>query len=508
MSASLPGRLRDGPWLRASLAFGLLTALLIAATFDTLQSMVTVWHATTTYHHCFLVLPISLALIWRRRARLRRYLPHHSPAALLGLLGFGALWLIGLAGDLRLFQHVALIGLLVSLFVAVFGSAIAREIRFPLAFLAFMVPAGNVLIPHLQSFTAEFAVRLLRLAAVPVFQDGIMIETPAGVFEVAEACAGVRFLIANVMVGALFAHLALSGWRKRAAFLAVAAALPIIANGLRAFGIMYLAQLTGHAQAASVDHLLYGWIFFALVMVACLALGSRFADWPVLVQDPGPRLMPIRAPWRVVHMLPVVLLLVAPQIYARTIMASGAKPFASDPGSMLALDLDCLKGPPSTADWSPRFAGADVTLAESLACRGQTVDLFVALYARETQGVELVNHANRLDDGVTWKRVASGWYDPKIAGLPAKVRLEQQRGPNGLRVVLAWYWVGGHVTAQAWQAKLWQIGRTLTGRTAPAALIALSAPVEDAPNATLATLRPLLRQHREIERFLSALAAS
>ena len=93
-----------------------------------------------------------------------------------------------------------------------------------------------------RTIAVGIAVALLRLAGVPVFHDGVLIETPSGLFEVAEACAGIRFLIANLVVVTLFAHLALRRAWKWLLFLTLGLIVPVVANGLRAFGIIAIAH--------------------------------------------------------------------------------------------------------------------------------------------------------------------------------------------------------------------------------------------------------------------------
>ncbi len=195
-------------WTRALAWFAGLFALLVALFHDVAGAMVYTWWTNVTYNHGFFVLPVSLWLIWLRRDMLRRMTPRQEPLALLALAAMAGGWLIGRAGDVLAVEEVALVGMLVALFVFVFGRAVSRRLVFPLAFLFFMVPVGDALIAPLQDFTARFAVELLRWSGIPVFHDGIMIQIPNGLYEVAEACAGIRFLIANVVISALFAHLA------------------------------------------------------------------------------------------------------------------------------------------------------------------------------------------------------------------------------------------------------------------------------------------------------------
>ena len=54
--------------------------------------------------------------------------------------------------------------------------------------------------------------------------------------------------------------------------------VPIAANGLRALGIIVLAHLEGSAAAVEADHILYGWLFFTLVIMILIAIGMAFAE--------------------------------------------------------------------------------------------------------------------------------------------------------------------------------------------------------------------------------------
>src|SRR5690606_13910516 len=57
--------------------------------------------------------------------------------------------------------------------------------------------------------------------------------------------------------------------------------LPVLANAVRAWGTIYLAQIYGIEVAGGVDHLIYGWIFFALLLAIVMAMAWRYSDRPV-----------------------------------------------------------------------------------------------------------------------------------------------------------------------------------------------------------------------------------
>ncbi len=149
---------------------------------------------------------------------------------------------------------------------------------FPLFYMFFLVPIGEEAVPALQTLTAKMCMVLLGWTGIPAHIDGIFITTPTGYFRVAEACSGVKFLIAMVAYGVLVANLCFKSWGRRAAFLAACVIVPIIANGLRAFGTIYIAHHQGIEFAASFDHVFYGWIFFGIVIALVMAAGWPFFD--------------------------------------------------------------------------------------------------------------------------------------------------------------------------------------------------------------------------------------
>ena len=281
-------------WPRALLLWaGTLIALGLVLRVD-VAHMVGRWWDSSTYGHCLLIPPILAWMVWQRRDGLARLAPQPwLPGAAL-MLGAGALWLVGHLAGVALLRHAALVLLFIFSVPTMLGLAVARGVMFPLVFALFMIPTGEQLEPKLQTITAWFAMKLLHLAGVPAFNDGVFITIDNGDFEVAEACSGVRFLIAMVAFGALVSNVCFISWRRRIAFMFAAIFLPIVANGIRAWGTIYIAHLTSPQFARGVDHIVYGWIFFAVVMALLLAVGWRFFDRPV--EDPVHRSRPAATP--------------------------------------------------------------------------------------------------------------------------------------------------------------------------------------------------------------------
>ncbi|MGE0418863.1 MAG: exosortase A [Acetobacteraceae bacterium] len=259
-------------------------------------SAVQVWEASTAYNHCFLIIPISLYLIWDRKETLVGLVPQPVPWVALAGLPVGAAWLV--AERLGIMEGRQLMALTLAqlLILAVLGWRLWFAILGPLLYLYFLVPFGEFLTPKLQDITAIFIRHGLEILQIPAYIDGYTIEIPEGVFYVAEACAGLRFLIASIAFGVLYALMMYRTPMRRAVFIVVSIVVPIIANGFRALGIVVLGHVLGSAEAGAADHVIYGWIFFSFVILILILIGLPFRQdtreerrpMPVPAPVPGP----------------------------------------------------------------------------------------------------------------------------------------------------------------------------------------------------------------------------
>ncbi len=251
---------------------------------DTVASMTDIWSRSDTFAHGFFIAPISLWLVWRQRERLTAVTPLVSPVWALPLLLLGGTWWVGHVIAANVVVQFSFVGMLIASVFLMLGWPVARLILFPLLFLLFAVPFGEFLLPLLIEKTADFTVLALRLTGVPVYREGNNFQIPSGAWSVVEACSGVRYLIASVTVGALFAYLNYRSWQRRLVFVLVSIAVPVIANWVRAYMIVMLGHLSDNRIATGVDHLIYGWVFFGVVISIMFAIGARWTE-PEVAHD-------------------------------------------------------------------------------------------------------------------------------------------------------------------------------------------------------------------------------
>ena len=83
----------------------------------------------------------------------------------------------------------------------------------------------------------------------------------------AVACSGLRFLITSLAIGTLYAHLTYQSFWRQLLFLVALILFSVLANGLRAFLLIYVAEKSNMAYGFGDDHYIYGWLVFGLVLL-------------------------------------------------------------------------------------------------------------------------------------------------------------------------------------------------------------------------------------------------
>ncbi|OZA93643.1 MAG: exosortase A, partial [Erythrobacter sp. 34-65-8] len=265
-------------WRQPLLRLALVWAALVALTARDWAAMARLWWDVSTYNHILFVPVIIGWLVWHRRGELARLTPGPWWPALVPLAGALLLWLVARLGGLDIGSQLGAVLAMQMALLAVLGPRVGYALLFPLTYALFLVPFGDELVPALQMITAKMTIALTLWSGVPAVVDGVFIDTPAGLFEVAEECSGVKFLIAMIALGVLVAQCCFTSWKRRTLFMVAAVAMPILANGVRAWGTIFIAQSQGIEFAVGFDHIVYGWVFFGIVIAVLLGVAWRWFD--------------------------------------------------------------------------------------------------------------------------------------------------------------------------------------------------------------------------------------
>lgn len=484
------------PWRTVGVLAGIVSATLLVLFWQTAFSIVKTWSSSRTFSHGFLIVPIFLYLVWIRRDRLARVHPQPNYWGLPILISLACVWLLGSLGDVRVIQQFALVAMLVVMIWTMLGTKTTRVIWFPLAFLIFAVPFGEGAIGPLQDFTARFAVTALRLSHVPVVLEARTIWVPSGPWVVAQACSGIRYLTSSVVLGLVYASLIYRSRKRQILFMAASVLVPILANGIRAYGIIFLAFLTNNRMAAGVDHIIYGWVFFTIIQFLLFMVGLRWRE-PVFVAsseaaDHG--LRPERgdrAVGRTMAIAVCILVLVSWAPFAAAYFRQ--RSMASQPRELIPVVRSPWQlAPPRGAGWLPSLHPVS-ELQRSYAVDGQTVDLYVGDYSG-TRPMQLVSGYNRISDVQFWTEGESGLRSMQIDGQTTSVRWNTIHADSGRRrMVWTWYSVAGRFTANPTKVKVLQAEARLFSRPTAEAVVVLSTDYLLDPSEAIARMEDFLR---------------
>lgn len=468
-------------WALTAVALG----VLLFALNGTFVAMSDIWRTSSSFNHCILIAPVSALLIWRRRGRLAQLQYRPSPVGLALFAACAGLWAIGALGQVVTLQYFAVVAMIPTAIWAVIGTAAAREIAFPLAYLLFMVPIGEFLVPWLMELTAEFTVWAARLSGVSVYKDGLFFTIPSGSFKIVEACSGLKMLTASVAVGVLFAHLVFSSWSRRILFMVAIVIMSLVANTIRTYIVVMIAFYRG--MEAVADHITLGYVVFGVVLVVTLAVGSRFADarpadetGPANASPPEVK----QSLWPAVLAGGAIVTIVLSTPAAVGALQAGAESHPAAAAMLLPGAVSDWRGPvDARLGWAPRFNGYDEINSGTYRRGSDAIDAFIISYARQKQGAELINSQNRLYDADRWTQLRHGSGEFKAPGGGAINYLqdELQGSIGNKRLVRYWYIVDGNPRYRPAAIKLRELMNALLGRPTPASLVAISATYRDEP---------------------------
>lgn len=476
------------------LALGAALAAICVLYLDTARSIVAIWNSSETYAHGYLILPLALWLVWQRRAMLAAVpLRPYWPGLAL-LLACVAAWLLAVLADVQVVRQYAFVALLPIAVLVVLGRPLATAIAFPLLFLLLAVPFGDVFIAPLIDFTARFTVWALQLSGIPVLREGANLTLPSGNWSVVDACSGERYLIASFTLGCLYAYLSYRSLGRRLLFLIVAVVVPIIANGLRAYMIVMIGHLSGMTLAVGIDHIIYGWLFFGLVMWLVYAVGGRWREEPAvaasmspsrLVGTPGGR----AAGFGLAALAVALCALSGPALLALDRLDQG----------QAAVELDGIRpvwqAAPAFTDWQAAYATPAARWSQALADGTDRAALSVLYYRHSAPGRGAVNSENRLlqRKDPLWAAGASTTVNAAAPGATTlRVRETALRGRGGDVLVWQWYWVDGRFLANDYAAKLLQAKSALLRGNDDGAVLFAVTPLGDNLAAARAVLQRLL----------------
>jgi len=327
-----------------------------------------------------------------------------------------------------------------------------------------------------MTITADITVSMIELTGIPVFRDGLYFSLPTGNWSVIEACSGLNYLIASLTLGVLYAYLTYRSLKKRLIFVIAIILFSIIANGLRAYGIVIIGHLTNMNSGISGDHEFWGWLFYGFFVFWVFYLGNIWADKSLLIQ-PTSTENNLASPGSSPVTLFVIIfsVMVSIQILAREITHF-------DRAGLDGIDFylpdsfgDWQYSPTTDLGWKPKIVGASITKTRSYVFDDDMVQINMGYYPHQSQGSEAVSWQNKIIGKESKNWTVSGKTDLEIDDYHVTETEVYHRD----RKILIWNWylVGNWETPNPNIAKIFDALNIILYQRNDASFLTLATPI-------------------------------
>jgi len=261
----------------ATILLGLITTLY----YEIFAGLLYDWDNDPNYSHGFIVPFMSAFFVYERWTRLRE-MPIQPSALGIPILTLGmAMLVIGSVGAELFVQRVSFIVMITGLTMLILGKRILFTLSLPIVFLLFMIPLPAIVVNTiafpLQIFAAQSASFCLFNLGIPVLREGNLIFLAGTTLEVAEACSGLRSLVALLALGTVYGYFSQRQMWKRWALVILSIPIAIVANALRVTGTGVLANYWGTEAAEGFYHTFEGWLVFVVAFILLLGCGTIIA---------------------------------------------------------------------------------------------------------------------------------------------------------------------------------------------------------------------------------------
>ena len=260
------------------LPFAAIAILLAVLYYRVGVKLVYDWRTIQDFSHGPLVPFFSAFLIWDKRKVLSATPVKQTWSGLVLVVFSLVILILGVYGVELFTTRMSFVMLLAGLTWTLLGTAMLRELRFPLLVLILAIPFPAILFNQitfpLQLLASRIASDILPWLGVPTLHEGNIIELPIMKLEVAEACSGIRSLMSLFTLAVFYGYF-LERTTKRRVILALASIpIAVTANVVRIVGTGLCVQYWDPEKALGFFHEFSGWVIFVISLV-CLYLIHR-----------------------------------------------------------------------------------------------------------------------------------------------------------------------------------------------------------------------------------------
>jgi EpsI family protein len=277
--------------------------------------------------------------------------------------------------------------------------------------------------------------------------------------------------------------------------------VPIVANGLRAYMIVMIGHLSSMTLAVGFDHLIYGWLFFGLVMFLMFWVGSFWREpinshaavnEQVISESQSAQ---VNIAQLLIAVATTVLCIIFWPFYSNFIDRASTNPVVPSLNGFHS----AWKEVPILSNWRSGFMPANAEFDHAYQGDGYTVGIALKYYRNQTHDSALISSSNQLvrNGDSLWRQISTAGHSELISDTQVNVlesTLQNGQGQNVL--VWHWFWIDNRFTANSYMAKLLQAKEKFLMRGDDGAAIILYAAYSDKPDEARLAMRQFLTEHQ------------
>lgn len=465
-----------------------LFVLFVILYWNSISDLVFLWNSNKTYSHGFLIPLLSIYLIVQKNKALTNITLKPAPLLLLPLILVLFLWLLASITDTRTIELTLLPLIFIFAYTSIIGYQSGFILITSLLYILVAVPIWSTLIPFFQSMAVFINELALQLSRIPTHIKGTNVVIPAGTFEIAGGCSGIRYFVTTIALGTFFA---LSNFKKtRTTLILIIASLilPIVFNWIRIFIIILVGHFTDMQSPLISDHVNFGWGLYAISLIPLFYLTKRLVKLEDRKQQPTyiqSDILKYSYP-KLFIIIPTVLMLSGP---ALTTYLTNSKPEVLQEISPPKAEHPWI-GPIYFNEWTPKYKGASIEINRLYLGTDNTsgISLHIFYYGKQTQDSELINELNTIAGDYTIK--SQRFFTFENHNIVEKIITSNSKE----RLVWYWYYVNNKSITNPIIAKIFQAQELLSEKTS-SSLIALSTECDNQCDKKKITLTHFLKKH-------------
>ncbi len=236
---------------------------------------------TIDYTHAYFILPISLWLIWHKRAELKEIFQVNNPnykyyySFSLILLG-GILYIFGQRQDYIVIQTFSIIPLLFGLTSYLYGMKMAKALAFPFLYLLLLVPPPMGIIDSV-TFPMRYGISMatesiLAFINYPISRNGLMLTIGYEDIFMGEPCSGFRSLITMFSLVLVYVYIIKGGLFKKFVLTSFIIPMAMLGNLVRVITLCLITFYFGEEAGQGFFHNFSGIVIFIITILGLMGM--------------------------------------------------------------------------------------------------------------------------------------------------------------------------------------------------------------------------------------------